>query len=60
MDVVAGTVGKGRLITDHHGSVRAVVRLSDGEVAQRIDYDAWGLRRWTPTPAGRAWAMRVG
>ncbi|MBN1515951.1 glycoside hydrolase family 97 catalytic domain-containing protein [Candidatus Sumerlaeota bacterium] len=32
-----------RLITDHLGSVRLVVRLSDGAVMQRIDYDPWGV-----------------
>jgi len=31
-----------RLIADHVGSVRLVVDISDGSVAQRIDYDAWG------------------
>ena len=32
-----------RLVTDHLGSVRLVVRASDGSVAQRIDYDEWGV-----------------
>jgi RHS repeat-associated protein len=32
-----------RLITDQLGSVRAVVRVSDGAVMQRTDYDAWGV-----------------
>lgn len=31
-----------RLITDHLGSVRLVVRLSDGSAVQRIDYDEFG------------------
>jgi RHS repeat-associated protein len=31
-----------RLITDHLGSVRLVVNAATGEVAQRIDYDAFG------------------
>ena len=31
-----------RLITDHLGSVRLVVNAETGEVAQRIDYDAFG------------------
>lgn len=31
-----------RLITDHLGSVRLVVRASTGEVFQRIDYDEFG------------------
>lgn len=32
-----------RMITDQLGSVRALVRVSDGEIAQCIDYDAWGV-----------------
>ncbi len=31
-----------RFVTDHLGSVRLVVDSSTGQVAQRIDYDAWG------------------
>ena len=31
-----------RLVTDHLGSVRLVVNTSDGAIAQRLDYDAWG------------------
>ncbi|MFN8586650.1 MAG: RHS repeat-associated core domain-containing protein [Candidatus Eisenbacteria bacterium] len=31
-----------RLVTDHLGSVRAVVRITDGAIMQRTDYDAWG------------------
>ena len=31
-----------RLVTDHLGSVRLVVNAGTGEVAQRIDYDAFG------------------
>jgi RHS repeat-associated protein len=32
-----------RLITDYLGSVRLVVNVDSGEVAQALDYDAWGL-----------------
>ncbi|RME26045.1 MAG: RHS repeat protein, partial [Deltaproteobacteria bacterium] len=32
-----------RIITDHLGSVRLVVDVSTGEIAQRIDYDPWGV-----------------
>lgn len=32
-----------RLITDQLGSVRAVVNVTSGAVAQRLDYDAWGV-----------------
>jgi RHS repeat-associated protein len=31
-----------RLIKDHLGSVRLVLRATDGAVMQRIDYDSWG------------------
>jgi RHS repeat-associated protein len=31
-----------RILTDHLGSVRLVVNTTDGTIAQRIDYDAWG------------------
>jgi RHS repeat-associated protein len=38
-------VGSGqvyRLLTDHLGSVRLVVRLSDGAIVQQLAYDPWG------------------
>jgi RHS repeat-associated protein len=38
-------VGSGavyRLLTDHLGSVRLVVRLSDGAMVQQLGYDPWG------------------
>jgi RHS repeat-associated protein len=31
-----------RIVSDHLGSPRLVVNTETGEVAQRIDYDAWG------------------
>ena len=31
-----------RIVSDYLGSVRLVVNASTGEVAQRLDYDAWG------------------
>ncbi|MBK6518782.1 MAG: RHS repeat-associated core domain-containing protein [Polyangiaceae bacterium] len=31
-----------RLVTDHLGSVRRVVDVATGAVAQELDYDAWG------------------
>jgi RHS repeat-associated protein len=31
-----------RLVSDHLGSVRLVVDVSTGAIAQRIDYDEWG------------------
>lgn len=35
--------GTFRFLTDHLGSVRLVVNTSTGAVAQRIDYDEWGV-----------------
>ena len=32
-----------RIISDHLGSVRLVVRSSDGSIAQRLDYDPFGV-----------------
>ena len=32
-----------RLISDHLGSVRLVVNTADGSIAQRIDYDKYGI-----------------
>jgi RHS repeat-associated protein len=32
-----------RFITDHLGSVRLVVKVADGSVAQRLDYDVFGV-----------------
>jgi RHS repeat-associated protein len=34
---------KYRIISDERGSVRLVVNAADGSVAQRMDYDAWGV-----------------
>jgi len=31
-----------RVIADHLGSVRLVLDVADGTIAQRMDYDAWG------------------
>jgi len=31
-----------RILSDHLGSPRIVVNISDGSIAQRIDYDVWG------------------
>ena len=36
-----------RILTDHLGSVRVVVNADTGVVAQRIDYDAWGVPTFT-------------
>jgi RHS repeat-associated protein len=53
MNVPAYMVRNGttyRLITDHLGSVRLVVNVQTGEVAQRIDYDAYGVVYYNSTP----------
>lgn len=31
-----------RILSDHLGSPRLVIKTSDGTVAQRMDYDVWG------------------
>ncbi|MBX3131688.1 MAG: RHS repeat-associated core domain-containing protein, partial [Polyangiaceae bacterium] len=43
-----------RLLTDQLGSVRLVVRVSDGEVVQHIDYDPWGV----PTVVTGGWGIQ--
>jgi hypothetical protein len=35
--------GTFRILTDHLGSPRPVVNASTGAVAQRVDYDEWGV-----------------
>jgi RHS repeat-associated protein len=40
IEVVSGQVY--RILTDHLGSVRLVVRLSDGVIVQQLAYDPWG------------------
>lgn len=40
-----------RILTDHLGSVRLVLNSSTGAVAQRIDYDAWGVPTFVTGPA---------
>jgi len=32
-----------RIISDHLGSVRLVVNIADGTIAQRIDYNEYGI-----------------
>jgi len=50
-----------RVITDHLGSLRFVINVSDGTIAQRMDYDDWGnvLVNTAPdfTPFGFAGGM---
>jgi RHS repeat-associated protein len=50
-----------RVVTDHLGSVRRVVRVSDGAVVQRMRYDAYGRvlddvidEAWSALPFGYA------
>jgi hypothetical protein len=40
-----------RIVTDHLGSVRLVVDAATGAIAQRIDYDAWGVPTFVTGPA---------
>jgi len=39
-----------RLINDHLGSVRMVIDTETGDIAQRIDYDAWGKITYDSNP----------
>ena len=39
-----------RLVRDHLGSVRLVVNVATGTVAQRIDYDAFGIETQNTSP----------
>ncbi len=39
-----------RVIADHLGSVRMVADVTDGTIAQRLDYDAWGNVTADTTP----------
>ncbi len=42
-----------RLVSDQVGSIRLVIDTSDGSIAQRIDYDAFGVPTYTgPQTAG--------
>ena len=48
-----------RIVTDHLGSVRLVVNVADGSVAQRVDYDEFGVATlvsgsWDVQPFGFA------
>jgi RHS repeat-associated protein len=40
-----------RVLTDHLGSVRLVVRLSDGAIVQELSYDPWGQVEEAINPA---------
>ncbi len=41
-DYIVKGGNKYRLVTDPRGSIRLVVKIDDGTVAQRMDYDEWG------------------
>jgi RHS repeat-associated protein len=41
-----------RILSDHLGSVRLVVNVSDGSIAQQIDYDEFGNPTFVTGPAG--------
>ena len=49
-----------RLVTDHLGSVRLVVKVSDGSVAQRIDYDEFGVVTNDTNPGFQLFAFAGG
>ncbi len=59
--IEGGTWVPYRVVTDHLGSVRRVVRVSDGAVVQRMSYDAYGrvlvdevASAWSALPFGYA------
>jgi RHS repeat-associated protein len=60
-DYVVKSSGTYRVITDHLGSLRFVINISNGTIAQRVDYDDWGnvLLNTAPdfTPFGFAGGM---
>ena len=50
-----------QMVTDHLGSVRLVVQMSNGAIAQRIDYDDWGTPTYvTGTPDLQPFAFAGG
>ncbi|MBX3131690.1 MAG: RHS repeat-associated core domain-containing protein [Polyangiaceae bacterium] len=53
-DLMIDNTGVYRLLTDQLGSVRLVVRVSDGAVVQHIDYDPWGV----PTVVTGDWTVQ--
>ena len=49
-----------RIISDHLGSVRLVVNAADGSVAQRIDYDEYGIVVMDTNPGFQPFAFAGG
>ena len=49
-----------RIISDHLGSVRLVVKASDGSIAQRIDYDEFGNVVTDSNPGFQPFALAGG
>jgi len=49
-----------KIITDHLGSVRLVVDASNGNIIQRIDYDAWGMITNDTNPGFQSFAYGGG
>jgi RHS repeat-associated protein len=49
-----------RILTDHLGSPRLVVNVSSGEIAQRMDYDAWGAVLQDTNPGFQPFGFRGG
>jgi hypothetical protein len=49
-----------RILSDQVGSVRLVVDATTGAVAQRIDYDAFGVVTLDTNPASSPSASRAG
>jgi len=58
--VVIDNLALYRIVQDHLGSVRMVVKTSDGTVAQRIDYDAFGTITTETGPGFQAFGFAGG
>lgn len=49
-----------RIVTDHRASVRLVVDADTGEIAQRLDYDAWGRVTFDSNPGWQPFGFAGG
>ena len=49
-----------RIFADHQGSVRLVVNASDGSIAQRLDYDAFGRITYDSNPGFQPFGFASG
>ena len=59
-DYIETATNRYKVISDHLGSVRLVVDTSDGNIIQRIDYDAWGKIVFNNNPGFQPFAFAGG